>query len=138
MPWARRGCAAAAQLVRDTLVQFLASTGLGGDLLATICDMYWDVRVRPKVRGRLGPAFPSTCGVRQGDPLSPLLFGMFIDRVEAHLAQAAPGVGTSLAGQPGLLQVLLYADDLALLAHDAAGLQRLLDLLHGQPPARQR
>jgi hypothetical protein len=114
---------------RDALMRFLASVGVHGHMLATLCDMYWHVRARPKVRGRLGPAFETTCGVRQGDPLSPLLFGMYIDRIEAHLARHASGVGARLAGLATPLQVLLYADDLVLLGHSASALQTLLDSL---------
>ena len=111
-------------------MQYLAAVGVHGDTLATLCDMYWDVRARPKVGGRLGPAFASTSGVRQGDPLSPLLFGMYIDRVEKYLAARAPGAGADLEGWPRLLQVLLFADDLALCSHSEEGLQTLLDALH--------
>ena len=114
---------------RDALIGLLASMGVDGPMLATIASMYWRVRVRPKLGAALGPAFESTCGVRQGDPLSPLLFGLFIDRVEAALAERAPEAGAELPGG-GLLRVLLYADDLVLLSHDAAGLQALLDALH--------
>ena len=59
--------------------------------------------------------FPTTMGVKQGCPLSPLLFGLYFDRVAAyveehvhteHLLQV-----TNLA-----LATALYADDVALLA----------------------
>jgi hypothetical protein len=93
---------------RDALMRFLASVGVHGHTLATLCDMHWHVRARPKVRGRLGPAFETTCCVRQGDPLSPLLFGMCTDRIEAHLARHVSGVGAHLAGLATPLQVLLY------------------------------
>ncbi|MFM9033241.1 MAG: RNA-directed DNA polymerase [Mycobacterium sp.] len=114
---------------RDALMRYLASVGIGGNTLSTLCDMYWQVRARPKLRGCLGPAFSTTCGVRQGDPLSPLLFGMYIDRIEAHLARHVREVGATLSGLSTPLQVLLYADDLVLLCHSAAGLQALLDSL---------
>jgi len=114
---------------RDALMRYLASVGIGGNTLATLCAMYWQVRARPKLRGCLGPAFSTTCGVRQGDPLSPLLFGMYIDRIETHLARHVREVGATLTGLSTPLQVLLYADDLVLLCHSAAGLQALLDSL---------
>jgi hypothetical protein len=66
--------------------------------------------------------------VKQGDPLSPLLFGLFIDRIENFLNHKCPGMGVDLCGK--LLQVLLYADDLVLLAESPSVLQSLLDSLH--------
>ncbi len=112
---------------RDLLYKLLASVGVSGHMLRTLCSMYWGVSVIPKVGSALGEAIDSTCGVRQGDPLSPLLFGLFIDRFEAFVTERAPGVGVALGGQ--LLHMLLYADDMVLVFHDPAGLQKLLDVL---------
>ena len=114
---------------RDALLRLLAGYGVAGAFLETLAGMYWRVQVRPKQAGALGAPFNSTCGVRQGDPLSPLLFGIFIDRVEAFLVERAPEVGARLEGW-GRVSVLLYADDLVLLSHDPQGLQALLDALH--------
>jgi hypothetical protein len=57
------------------------------------------------------------------------MFGLFIDRLKKWLIERAGELGV----QPGdgLLWLLLYADDLALLADSAQGLQALLiTLLH--------
>lgn len=112
---------------RLLLFKYLASLGISGHMLLILVQMYWRVQVRPKLGQELGAAFESTCGVRQGDPLSPLLFGLFIDRLEGFLATEVPAAGVELGGQ--LLRLLLYADDLALLAEDAQSLQRMLDAL---------
>jgi len=84
-------------------------------------------RVTVKSGTLLGPTFDSTRGVKQGDPLSPLLFGLFIDRVEQWLRDRVPDAGVSI-GQH-LIQLLLYADDLTLLAESPGHLQSLLDAL---------
>ena len=64
----------------------------------------------------------------QGDVLSPLLFGLYIDRLEPFLTQRlGPNIGAQLAGR--VVRVLLYADDLVLLAHSPDQLQQMLDAL---------
>ena len=112
---------------RDKLFSFLASLGIHSYMLTTLASMYWRVPVRPKCNGRVGAPFLSTSGVRQGDPISPLLFGLYLDRLEAFLAQRAPRDGIMLGGR--YLHCLLYADDTALLAPTSTSLQTLLNLL---------
>ena len=63
----------------------------------------------------------------KGDPLSPLLFGIFFDRVEQWLEEHASECGVQLGGR--LIRLLLYADDLALLSSSQEELQQLLDAL---------
>jgi hypothetical protein len=73
----------------------------------------------------MGDLFPSDMGVKQGDPLSPLLFGLFIDMIEGFLAEKFPQIGVKL--RDIILQVLLYADDLVILAESPQELQSLLN-----------
>lgn len=65
-------------------------------------------------------------GVRQGDPLSPLLFNMALDVVLASLPKE---VGYRLEGE--LVSALAYADDLVLLAGSKAGMQAAIDAVAG-------
>ena len=66
--------------------------------------------------------------MKQGDPLSPLLFGLFIDEFESWLRQRLPNVGVQMGRK--LVQMLLYADDMVLLTHNPMELQQILDVLH--------
>jgi hypothetical protein len=91
--------------------------------------MYWHAPITVKNGATLGATFDSTRGVKQGDPLSPLLFGLFIDRLEQWMSDRLGDVGVELGGE--MLRLLLYADDLTLLATSAADLQKLLDCLQG-------
>ncbi|KAG0414752.1 hypothetical protein HPB47_008081 [Ixodes persulcatus] len=70
-------------------------------------------------------------GLRQGCPLSPLLFMLFLSKMEAGLEGCGHGFGVSfmLDGRKvsQTLPGLLYADDIVLTASSRPGLQKLLD-----------
>jgi sorting nexin-29 len=109
---------------RDLLWKSLSSLGLHGHFLESLRQMYADVRIRVRANGQLGEDFSSDTGVKQGDALSPLLFGLFIDRIEGFINGLDTEVGVWLKDM--LLRVLLYADDVVLLAESLQGLQQLL------------
>lgn len=113
---------------RDLLLKRLAELGVHGSMLRTLASMYWSAPLVPKLGDKLGQSIDSTCGVKQGDPLSPLLFGLFIDELEGFMKDQ---VGVAAGVQLGLLRLylLLYADDLVLLSRSREGLQQQLQAL---------
>jgi hypothetical protein len=86
-----------------------------------------------RTAGGLSPCFQARRGLKQGCPLSPTLFGLYIDDFEAAVMAAARRGEQldllQLADSDSPVPPLLYADDTTLLATSAAGLQRQLDLL---------
>ena len=114
---------------RYLLMKRLSELGLHGSMLMAIAQMYWSVPLVPKQGPDIGSSIDSTCGVKQGDPLSPLLFGLFIDELEEWIKEHAthPDAGARLGAS--LVHMLLYADDLVLMARTKEGLQSQLDAL---------
>jgi len=76
--------------------------------------LFWGGTVSVKVNNQLGPYFVSHKGVRQGDPLYPILFNFVTDYLTRMIRQAQRnGLITGLADniiQNGVA-VLQFADD---------------------------
>jgi hypothetical protein len=112
---------------RTLLWRALKSMGLHGPMLTAVMQMYEEVRLQVRANGELGEQFKSEVGVKQGDPLSPLLFGLYIDRLERFLEQTCPQAGAQIGAR--LVRLLLYADDIVLMASSPQELKDLLAAL---------
>ena len=117
---------------RDLLWRRTQEIGLHGHMLSALQAMYQDVRCRVRTPEGLTDSFESTWGVKQGCPLSPLLFGLYVDPVERVLIEEdavdeIDGDFLTIAGVP--VPCLLFADDLVLLSSTREGLQAMLGTL---------
>jgi hypothetical protein len=103
------------------LYQMMQLKGFGD----TFCDWVMKVvkggRVAIRVNNEIGPYFPTFAGVRQGDPLSPLLFDVVGDGL-ALLMKKGQEEGLVKGLVPHLIDggisILQYADDTILLLED--------------------
>ena len=122
---------------RPLLWAALRRAGIGGTMLQAVQAMYADVPVCVRTEAGLSGCFQSVLGVKQGCPLSPLLFGVFLDDWDAHL-QAALGSAAALPLLAGhTVPTLLFADDMFLVASTAAGLQAQLHCLQAYCDAKK-
>jgi hypothetical protein len=113
---------------RDLLWQVLEGLGISGRILECLRSMYrQDQACLHHPEEGLTPTFLCCIGVKQGCPLNPLLFGLFIDGLEKRL-NALEGDAPPMLGQLAI-HLLLYAYDLALISHPHVGLQKQLDVL---------
>ncbi len=71
-----------AQTLRDR--QALGDSRL---FLNTLRNMYLEVRIRVRFGNRISSAFLAEAGVEQGDNISPLLFGIFVDQLEKFFTE---------------------------------------------------
>ena len=70
--------------------------------------------------------FKTVSGVKQGDNISPTLFGLYINDLVGYLKENCP----TLKIMNMEVNCLLYADDLVLVAESPANLQHILNELH--------
>ena len=96
---------------RHLLWHILHSIGVPARFLSAVQSMYANVTCRVNIGGALGPCFEACKGVKQGCPLSPTLFGIFIDRFYFMLMHRTQGnVGPALRSGRRVPS-LFYADD---------------------------
>ncbi len=112
---------------RATLWQVLARLRVKGRFLQCLQAMYAKdtIRINHPSKG-VTSSFRCQQGVKQGCPLSPLLFGLYLDALEGRLDGRECDAPT-LANVH--VWLLLFVDDLALTSESKVGLQQQLDAL---------
>lgn len=110
---------------RTILWSKLTSVGISPAMLSALKSIYSDVQSCVRLNGQCSSFFSVHAGLKQGCVLSPLLFNMFIDDFVSKVK--ALELGIQLDDER--VGIMLYADDIVLLAESEVDLQRLLDVL---------
>ena len=111
---------------RDLLWYKLLVHNITGKIYWAIRSLYEHNISCVKLHGLLSEWFNVDIGVRQGDNLSPTLFGIFINDLAIDIKNL--GLGIPIGNRK--IPILLYADDIAILAENESDLQKLLNKLH--------
>ncbi|CAF2133571.1 unnamed protein product [Rotaria magnacalcarata] len=92
----------------------LKSYGIGNKTLALLQNIYEQAQSAVRVDKEIGEWFHTSVGTRQGDPLSPLLFITYLERVMDKAIQTDSGI--SISGT--LVNNLRFADDINMIQED--------------------
>ena len=106
------------------LFQKLRKNNINGSFLNLIIDLYSKTKCAVKVNGKRTDFFDYSKGVRQGCPLSPLLFNLFINGIVKKVDKNNPN---PLKFGDKNISSLLYADDLVIFSSTREGLQKSLN-----------
>ncbi len=106
---------------RGILWEVLQEYGVGGPLLRAVRSLYCRSRSLVRIAGSKSDLFPVHVGLRQGCPLSPVLFIIFMDRISRR-SHGPEGIWFGSQW----ISSLLFADDVVLLAPSSQDLQHVL------------
>jgi len=112
---------------REVLWQVLVSFGVKGRFLRCLQAMYAKdtIRINHPSEG-VTSSFKCQQGVKQGCPLNPLLFGLYLDALEGRLDSRKCDALTLTYVH---IWLLLFANDLALTSESKVRLQQQLNAL---------
>jgi hypothetical protein len=91
-------------------------------------DMYTGASSTVELKGERSDAIPWKCGVKQGCPLSPLLFNLCLEPLLQLLQRANRGEGFAVRAEDREVEFIVqaYADDVILISETPAGIESML------------
>src|ERR1700733_8676094 len=92
-----------------------------------IRNLYLGQKMRIRIEGELSEPGKIGRGVRQGCPLSPILFNIYIEEI---VREALEEVNEGIKVGERQIKALIFADDQAMLAGGQEGLQKIMDSLN--------
>jgi hypothetical protein len=95
----------------------LARKGVPNPIIEIINEMYKECRATIRANNTIGVEVEILRGVKQGDPLSPLLFNVFLC-LEPLLEIIVKNTGGIKINEANKVSVLPFADDIVLLGTD--------------------
>ena len=106
----------------------LQKVGINGNSLNLIKDIYKKTKCAIKVNNNVTEFFEYSKGVRQGCPLSSVLFNLYVndifDTINTH------STSDVYLNETNKINALMYADDLVLISRTKEGLQSQIDSLY--------
>ena len=112
----------------DAIFTTLTHMGFPPDLVNMIRNAYTNATTEIRTNTGITNAIPIHAGVKQGCPMSPVLFNLALELVLRKIKAASESCWRGPARHHTVpISVIAYADDLVLLARQKQSLQHLLD-----------
>lgn len=112
----------------DGLFYKIKTAGICGNLLDLIKDIYKKTKCAVKQKGLITDFFDYTKGVRQGCPLSPIMFNIYVNDIFNIMNKN--NKSDIFLDKGDKINALMYADDLILLSETNEGLQAQINKLN--------
>lgn len=111
---------------RDCLWYKLYAIGIQGAFMEAVKSLYSDVKCAVRLNNYVTDWFSVTHGVKQGCNISPALFSIYVNDLASDIKDLQCGVKFD----DNIISLLMYADDIALLAANEHSLQCMLQCLN--------
>jgi hypothetical protein len=111
---------------RGTLYKVMRERGIREGLIERVREVLGETKSRVRIGREMGECFWTARGVRQGCPLSPLLFNIVIADLEEKMGKVKWG-GIKMGDRR--IYTLAYADDIVLLAEEEEGMRSMIGRL---------
>ena len=128
---------------RGGLWRKLLFNSVNGNFFTIVYNMYENIKSCVRINDETSAFFPSECGVRQGENLSPLLFSLYLNDLENFIISGGvSSIDLEIISSIDLeiisnethvylkLLILLYADDTIIFSNDKENFQKALDNFH--------
>lgn len=106
----------------EALQTVMVNKGIPAPMIKYIMNMYKNSTTQIEYGGWVSDPINPTCGVKQGDPMSPVLFNLIIDEMIKYQDN---DIGVCIGNMQ--VNIMAFADDLILIASTQRGLQHLID-----------
>ena len=113
---------------REKMLDVLERRGVSEGIIRVLRRVYQPNQVRLVMEELETDWMEVTCGVRQGCPLSPLLFNVYMAEVGKAIEEASGGMPVLVEdGAPVVLNGMMYADDICIVSNSGEGVQQILN-----------
>ncbi|KAG1534445.1 hypothetical protein G6F51_012093 [Rhizopus arrhizus] len=120
----------------EYLRQSMSVLGIPSAVIDSLCTLFFSTSIRININGHLSDSFIQQRGLRQGDPISPLLFNIAFDPFIRSMNTSPdiagfkfPPLAQETNSSVPTIKIMAYADDTLVLLDDPAEMPALQNII---------